>query len=70
MNATAVPLPARALLWRHGPRICVLSLWLLMTLLAARHIVRYGRNVPIGDDFALVPYWTGNEPVTLSYFWA
>src|SRR5262249_35884078 len=54
---------------QYGPRVFVFAIWLLMTFLAARHIVRYGRNVPMGDDFALVPYWTGNKPVTITYLW-
>ncbi|HLW67288.1 MAG TPA: glycosyltransferase family 87 protein [Gemmataceae bacterium] len=55
---------------QHGPRAFVLAVWLLMSLFAVRHIARYGRNIPIGDDFTLIPYWTGEKPVTLAYLWA
>jgi hypothetical protein len=54
---------------QHGPRVFVLAVWLLMSFVAARHVARYGRNVPIGDDFTLIPYWTGEKPMTLSYLW-
>ena len=70
MSTIAVPFRTRDWLVLHGPRVFVLAVWLMMSLLAARHIARYGRNVPIGDDFTLIPYWTGEKPVTLSYLWA
>src|SRR5262249_53954800 len=69
MNKALAPPRAREWLSQYGPRVFVFAIWLLMTFLAARHIVRYGRNVPMGDDFALVPYWTGNKPVTITYLW-
>jgi hypothetical protein len=32
--------------------------------------VEMGNNVPIWDEWALVPYVTGDKPVTLSWLWS
>jgi hypothetical protein len=69
MSAIVMQPAWRAWLWANGPRVFVLVVWLFMSVVAARHIMRYGRNIPIGDDYTLIPYWTGEKPVTLSYLW-
>ena len=41
-----------------------------MTLAAVVLVVRYGVDVPLWDDFALVPVLTGEKPLTVSWLWA
>jgi len=44
--------------------------WLIMTLVAFSCLVKYGRNIPITEDWLLVPPLTGNEPNLMKWLWA
>ena len=47
----------------------VWAIWAGMTAVAAWLVWAYGRNVPLNDDWFIVPAWTGNQPLTASYLW-
>jgi hypothetical protein len=42
----------------------------IMTAIALGCIVRYGRNIPLAEDWLLVPPMTGHEPNLASWLWA
>ena len=42
----------------------------VMTLIALACIVRYGRNIPLAEDWLMVPPMTGHEPHLASWLWA
>ena len=44
--------------------------WAVMTLIALACIVRYGRNIPLAEDWLMVPPMTGHEPHLASWLWA
>jgi hypothetical protein len=44
--------------------------WLIMTLVAFFCLVKYGRNIPMTEDWLLVPPLTGNEPNLMNWLWA
>ena len=48
----------------------VLFVWLVMLNGHAALTARYGRNVPIWDDWDLVPTATGHQPVTAQWLWS
>jgi len=48
----------------------VWSTWAVMLLVALACIVRYGRNIPLAEDWLLVPPMTGHEPHLGSWLWA
>ena len=50
-----------------APAVFVWSIWMTATLLAICYIGRYTRNVPIWEDFTIVPVMTGHEPLTLQW---
>src|SRR6516162_7895465 len=52
-----------------GPMIAW-SAWSAMTVASIVFVRHYTRNMPISDDFALVPMMTGHEPVSLGWAWA
>ena len=52
-----------------GPMIAW-SVWAGMTVAAVLFIRQYTRNMPICDDFELVPMMTGRQPVNLGWAWA
>ena len=41
-----------------------------MTLVALACIARYGRNIPLAEDWLMVPPMTGHEPHLASWLWA
>jgi hypothetical protein len=47
----------------------VWTTWAAMTLLALVATAVYGRWLPWSDDFDLVPYLTGDRPVTAGWLW-
>ena len=53
-----------------GARVFVWSVWLVMLLVALACIVKYGRNIPLAEDWNLVAPLTGNEPDLLGWLWA
>jgi hypothetical protein len=48
----------------------VWATWAVMLLVALACIVRYGRNIPLAEDWLLVPPMTGHEPHLGSWLWA
>jgi hypothetical protein len=53
-----------------GARLFVTATWLVMISAAVFLVVRYGVDVPLWDDFALVPVLTGEKPLTVGWLWA
>src|SRR5260370_14183548 len=51
-------------------RVFVGGVWLVLTLGLLAYVFHYGSNVPFFDDWHLVPYMTGDEPVTPKYLWS
>jgi hypothetical protein len=51
------------------PARLVWIIWAAMTLLALVATAAYGRWLPWSDDFDLVPYVTGDRPVTAGWLW-
>lgn len=54
----------------RGARAFVLGVWSIMMLVALICLIKYGRNIPLTEDWLLVPPLTGNEPDLLSWLWA
>ncbi len=54
----------------RGARVFVWSVWLVMMLVALACIAKYGRNIPLAEDWLLVAPLTGKEPNLLSWLWA
>jgi hypothetical protein len=52
------------------PNYFVTAAWLLSLLTAILFLISYGSNVAEADEWTLVPYITGNVPVTLEYLWS
>jgi hypothetical protein len=53
-----------------APRAFVLSVLLIMIFVALISLVKYGRNVPLTEDWLLVAPLTGNEPNIINWLWA
>jgi hypothetical protein len=51
-------------------RVFVGGVWLVLTLGLLAYVFHYGSNVPFFDDWHLVPYITGDKPVTPEYLWS
>jgi len=54
----------------RAPRVFVWSVWGLMMLTVLLCIGLYGRNIPLAEDWLLVPALTGNEPSIGAWLWA
>ncbi len=54
----------------QGARVFVWCVWLIMMLFALACIARYGRNIPLAEDWVLVAPLTGNEPDLLGWLWS
>jgi hypothetical protein len=48
----------------------VYGVWGLALAAALGFVAHFGHNAPYNDDFAIIPWWTGERPVTLSWLWA
>ncbi len=73
MTATtgvADPLPPTAATTTWPARGFVAGVWLVLTLGMLAYVFHYGSNVPFFDDWHLVPYISGDQPVTLEYLWS
>jgi hypothetical protein len=46
------------------------GLWAALTAGLFLYVRHYSRNIPVLDEFAMVPVMTGAEPVTLGWAWA
>lgn len=64
-GATTVP----AINSDRGARVFVWSVWLVMMFVALACISKYGRNIPLAEDWLLVAPLTGNEPDLLGWLW-
>jgi hypothetical protein len=65
---SAQPAQARpAVGWGAG--LFVWGVFAVVLLITVAYLVRYSRNLPIWDDFALVPYMLGTDPVTPGWLW-
>ena len=53
-----------------GARSFVWGAWGLLTLAAMAFVARYGSEVPVWDDYVIVPVLAGDRPVTLDWLWA
>ena len=53
-----------------GAAVFCWGVWFAMTLLAAWFVAAFGPEVPLGDDYAIVPQITGRRPVTLDWLWS
>jgi hypothetical protein len=71
-QASAKNLPA-ALSTQHSAlstSIFVWGTWTVMSVLALGLVAFYGSNVPYVDDWEMVPFLTGEQPVTLAWLWS
>lgn len=53
-----------------GARVFVWGTWGVMLLAAFWFVGQYGAEVPLWDDFELVPRLTGQQPVTARWLWS
>ncbi|MDH4231852.1 MAG: hypothetical protein OEW04_07455 [Nitrospirota bacterium] len=51
-------------------RMFVWTVWSVMVIIALVCILRYGRSIPLAEDWLLVSPLTGNEPDLPSWLWA
>lgn len=51
-------------------RVAVWTVWALMLLVALGSIARWGRNVPLAEDWTLVAPLTGHEPSLTAWLWS
>jgi hypothetical protein len=75
--ATAAPVregrvasAAPELLRTRRPELIVWGLWAGMFASVLAHIARYGRNIPLSEDWLMVRPLTGREPDFWSWVWA
>ncbi|MEM7716653.1 MAG: hypothetical protein AAF349_24350, partial [Cyanobacteria bacterium P01_A01_bin.68] len=50
-------------------RIFVWGVWLLMLIIAFTCVIKYGKNIPLAEDWNLVAPLTGNDPDLLGGLW-
>ncbi len=65
----AAPATAPAAPPRRGEAVVVWAVWLVMTASVLVCIGVYGRNVPLAEDWLMVPSLTGHEPSLLASLW-
>jgi hypothetical protein len=53
-----------------GASLFVWCVWAALLALAVVFVVKFGPNVPLWDDYAVVPQLVGAEPVTLGWLWS
>jgi hypothetical protein len=51
-------------------KMFVFGAWAALTLAALAFVHHFGDNTPYFDEWSMVPFATGQEPVTLSWLWA
>lgn len=64
------PQPARSSVNTLGAPLFVWGVWAMMMMAALSFVVKYGSNLPAGDEWGYVPYMTGEKPVTAELLWA
>ena len=52
-----------------GARVFAWGVWAMMTLGAIAFVSRYGTDVPVWDDYHIVPALVGARPVTPGWLW-
>jgi hypothetical protein len=57
-------------IWVLSAPFIVWGVWTVWTLWGFLFVLHYTRNVPVGDDWEMVPYIVKKEPLTLDYLWA
>ncbi len=65
-SPTAYPVPSSD----RGAALFLWGTWAVMLVTALLFVRAYGSAVPYMDEWDMVPYLTGNEPITLKYLWA
>jgi hypothetical protein len=53
-----------------GSSIFVWSIWLVMLAIGFWFVGRFGPDVPLWDDYDVIPQLVGAQPVTLSWLWS
>ena len=57
---------------RRGPSPAALTgwiVWAVLAVLAVGSVFRHGRNIPLGEDWRIVPAVTGHEPEPVHWLW-
>jgi hypothetical protein len=67
VRSPAVGPPSRA---GWGGALFVWLVWAVCCAGALAFVARFGRNVPCADDWAMVPYISGRQPLTAEYLWS
>src|SRR5437868_5851460 len=52
-----------------GARTFVWGAWGVLTLAATTMVACYGVNVPVWDDYLIIPTLIGDRPVTIGWLW-
>ena len=69
-NKSLIRIPAlRQPLFSKVSPIFVWCVWLAMLLIALACVYRYGRNMPLAEDWLMVAPLTGNEPDLTGWLW-
>ncbi len=53
-----------------GANLFVWSVWAILLLGGLGFVSRFGPEVPVEDDYALVPALTGDQAITLNWLWS
>jgi hypothetical protein len=53
-----------------GPQLLVWGVWATMLAALLGHIARYGRNIPMSEDWLMVPPLTGRQPDFWTWVWS
>ena len=53
----------------RGAALFVYGVWGLALAFALGLVAYFGHNAPFNDDFAIIPWWTGERRITLSWLW-
>jgi hypothetical protein len=62
--------PAYEILRTRGPALVVWGLWTGMLGSVLAHVARYGRNVPLAEDWLMLRPLSGREPDFWAWVWA
>jgi hypothetical protein len=56
--------------FESGSGVFVWTTWGILLTLAILFVARFGPDVPLWDDYAVVPQLAGERPVTISWLWS
>lgn len=62
-------MPKTGRLHRTAPSLFVWISWAASFVFALSYVVRYGRDVPLGDEWEFVPQMAGAEPISFEWLW-